>query len=64
MMTALEQQFLRKPLKFIPFFAVSAVLLFLAASYRNRLVSRLSGLRYEAESLPGLVLLELSRKPF
>jgi hypothetical protein len=62
--TTLERRLLQNPLLFIPFIAISLVLLQLAVFHRNRRVGRLSGLRYEAEPIPGLVLLKLNRNSF
>jgi hypothetical protein len=63
-MTELEELFLQDRRLFVPFFAVSLVLLTLLARNRSRMVGRLSGFRYEGEAGPAPEPLVLSYKPF
>ena len=63
-MAELESRLLQQPRLFILFFAACLTLLLTATAYRNRLISRLSAFRYEAEAAPAPEPLILSCKPY
>jgi len=59
-----EQWLLRRPTRFVTFFAATVTLMAATALHRTRLAGKTSSLRYEAKAAPGAEPLTLSYKPF